>query len=214
MQLSVLVASIGGEPLALGSPVHFFGLPGIDTTASETQGLEAHGLHGDGAGENQQVGPGDLATVILLDRPEQSVRLVQVCVIGPAVERRQALQTTVGATPAVDGAIGARTVPRHTNEKRPVVTEVRRPPVLRSRHQPFKSGLQRVQVETFKLLRIVEVFTQGIGFPRRLTQWLEAQPVGPPIIIGRCTVLGNRRGHRKDRRERNRQIKQLQIWFV
>ena len=95
MQLSILVASVGGEPFALGSPVHFLGLPGIDTTAGETQGLEAHGLHGDRARENQQVGPGDLSSVLLLDRPEQAGRLFQVCVVGPTVERREALQTAV-----------------------------------------------------------------------------------------------------------------------
>ena len=205
IQLSVFITPIGAEPLALRSPVHFLGLPGIDTTARETQGREAHGFHGDGARENHQVGPGNLATVLLLDWPEQSVRLVQVSVIGPTVQRREALQTTVGATPAVDGSVGARTVPGHTYEKGPVVTEVRRPPVLRSRHQLFEIRLQRIEVETFKLFRIVEVVTQGIGFPRRLAQWIEVQPVGPPIVVGRCTVLGNRRVYRRDRRDPNRQ---------
>ena len=162
IQFSVLIASIGGEPLAFRPPVHFFGLPGIDTATSETQGFEAHRVHGDRAREDHQIGPGNLAAVLLLDRPEQPVRLVQVCVVWPTVERREALQTPVRAAPAVDGSIGAGAVPGHTDEKRPVVTKVRRPPVLGSRHQLFEIGRQRMQIEAFELLRIVEVFAKGI----------------------------------------------------
>jgi hypothetical protein len=46
---------------------------------------------GDVAGEDHQVGPGDLVAVLLLDRPEQAARLVEVAVVRPAVERREAL---------------------------------------------------------------------------------------------------------------------------
>jgi hypothetical protein len=49
LQFAVLRVSIGGEPLAFRSPVHLVGLPGVGTAAGETQGLETHGLHGDGA---------------------------------------------------------------------------------------------------------------------------------------------------------------------
>ena len=70
MQFSFRIAPVGGEPLALRSPVHFRGFPGIDTATSETEGLEAHGLHGDVTREDQQIGPGDLAAVLLLDGPQ------------------------------------------------------------------------------------------------------------------------------------------------
>ena len=134
-QFSCLGAAIGTEPLAFRPPVNFFGPPGIDATTRETKRFEAHGLHGDCAGEDQQVCPRDLPTVLLLERPEQTVRFVQVRVIRPAVERRKALHTSISAPSAVDGSIGAGTVPSHSNEERPVVAKVRRPPVLGSDHQ-------------------------------------------------------------------------------
>ena len=205
MQLPVLVAPIEGEPLALGSPVHVFGVPGIDPTAGEAQGLEAHGLHGHVTRQDQQVGPGDLAAVLLLDRPEQARRLVQVGVVGPTVERRQALQSAVAAAPSVDGSIGAGAVPGHANEKRPVVAIVGRPPVLGSRHQLGEIRLQGLQVETLEPLGIVEAVAGRTGFPRRLAQGFEAQPVGPPVVIVRRLFLGACQAERRDRRDPDRQ---------
>ena len=43
-----------------------------------------------------------------------------------------------GAAAAVGDAVGARAVPGHADEERPVVAEVRRPPVLRIRHQGMR----------------------------------------------------------------------------
>ena len=186
IQHAILVAAVGSQPLALGTPVHVFRLPGVDTAAGEAQGLEAHRVHGHGAGEDQQVGPGDLAAVLLLDRPEQAVRLVQVCVVGPAVERREALQAAVGPAPAVNGPVGARAVPGHSNEERPVVAEVRRPPVLGRRHQRCEIGLHRIQVEAFERLGVIEVLpkrTRCSGVPGAA----DRGPIGSATSI-RCPV--------------------------
>src|SRR3989449_9464186 len=72
------------QPLVLGAPVHWVRLPDVLTTAAETEGLETHRLQRDVAGENHQVGPGDFPAILLLDRPEQPARLVEVYVVGPA----------------------------------------------------------------------------------------------------------------------------------
>jgi hypothetical protein len=45
-------------------------LPDIRAPAAEAEGLEAHRLKGDVTGEDQVVGPGDLAAVFLLDQPQ------------------------------------------------------------------------------------------------------------------------------------------------
>ena len=89
------------QPLGLGAPVDLLGLPDIRPAAGETEGLETHRLQGDVARQDQEVGPGDLPAVLLLDRPEQPARLVQVRVVGPAVEGREALLAGAGAAAAV-----------------------------------------------------------------------------------------------------------------
>ena len=65
------------------------------------------------AGEDHQVGPRDLVAVLLLDRPQQATGLVEVAVVGPAVQRREALLAAIGAAAAVAGAVGPGTVPGH-----------------------------------------------------------------------------------------------------
>src|SRR5664279_4642762 len=98
--------------------------------AAEAEGLEAHRLQGAVAGQDHEVGPRELAAVHLLDGPEQTARLVQVAVVGPAVEGGEALLATAGTATAVADAVGARAVPRHADEERAVVAEVGGPPAL------------------------------------------------------------------------------------
>ena len=123
------------QPGAFGTPVQFFRLPHIGAAAGESERLEAHRFQGDVADENKQIGPGQLAAVFLLDRPQQAARLVQVRVVRPGVERREALLTGTGAATAVGDAVGAGAVPGQTDEQSAVVTEIGRPPVLRVLHQ-------------------------------------------------------------------------------
>ena len=132
------------QPLRLLAPVDVLvRLPDVLAAAAEAEGLEAHRLQRDVAGEDHQVGPGDLPAVLLLDRPEQAARLVQADVVRPAVEGREPLLAPAAAAAAVARAVGARAVPGHADEQRPVVAEVRRPPVLRIRHQRREVLLQR-----------------------------------------------------------------------
>ena len=62
-----------------------------------------------------------------------------------------------GAAATVADAVRAGAVPRHANEQRPVVAEVRRPPVLRIRHQGMEVLDHGIEVEALELLRVVEL---------------------------------------------------------
>src|SRR5262245_11118682 len=126
---------IHAEPLDLRAPVHvLIRLPHVRTAATETERPEAHRLQRDVTGEDQEIGPRDFLAVLLFDRPQQAPRLVDVDVVGPAVERGEALLAATAAAATVLNTIRAGRVPGHTNELRAVVAEVGRPPGLRVRH--------------------------------------------------------------------------------
>ena len=162
-ELAFAAVAFVAEPGAFGTPIELFRLPDIGAAAGETEGLEAHRLQRDVAGEDHQVGPGDLAAVFLLDRPQQAARLVEVGVIGPGVERREALLTGAGAAAAVGDAVGAGAVPGHADEQAAIVTEVGRPPFLRVRHQGTQVLDHGVEVEGLEFLGVVELFAHRIG---------------------------------------------------
>jgi hypothetical protein len=85
-QLAVAGIALIVQPLFLGTPVDIlFGFPDVHPATTEAEGLEAHRLERDIAREDDQVAPGDLAAVLLLDRPEKPARLVEVAVVGPTV---------------------------------------------------------------------------------------------------------------------------------
>src|SRR5262249_47724941 len=100
------------------------------TAESEAERPETHRLERDVAGKHQQVGPGDLLSVLLLDRPEQAARFVEVGVVGPAVQRGEALRAGPAAAAAIGDTVGARGMPGHPDEEPAVVAVVSRPPVL------------------------------------------------------------------------------------
>ncbi len=98
-----------GKPFLLGAPVDvLFRMPDILAAEGEAEGLQAHRLVGHVAGEDHQVGPAHLVAVLLLDRPEESPRLVEIGVVRPRVERCEALVAGAAAAAAVGDAVGAR----------------------------------------------------------------------------------------------------------
>src|SRR5262249_26270741 len=108
------IAPVVAQPGVLGTPVDVqFRFPDVLAAAAETEGFESHRFQGDVARENDEVGPGDLAAVLLLDGPEQAARLVEVGVVRPAVDGSKSLVAVTGAATAVTGAVGAGTVPGH-----------------------------------------------------------------------------------------------------
>jgi hypothetical protein len=164
LELTVAAVALVGEPLALTAPIDVLRrLPHVGTSAGETEGLEAHRFQRDVAGEDHQVRPRDLIAVLLLDRPQQPARLVEVHVVRPAVEWRETLRAGASATAAIADAIGPRTVPRHADEQRPVMAEIRRPPGLRVGHQREQVLLEGLVVELLELVGVVEILAHRVG---------------------------------------------------
>ncbi|MNC16139.1 hypothetical protein D3C75_639870 [compost metagenome] len=185
------ITHVATQPLAFSPPVDVFvRFPDIGAASGKTKGLEAHGFQCDVAGEDDQVGPGDFVAVLLLDRPEQPTGLVEADVVRPAVERCKALLAGTGAAPAVTGAIGACGVPGHADKERPIVTEVRRPPILGIGHQRSQVVFQRLEVQALEGFGVVEVASQRVRLGRVLTQDLQVQLVRPPVAVRRATASG------------------------
>ncbi len=189
-QLAVAAVALVVEPHPLGAPVDvLLGRPDVLAAAAEAEGLEAHRFQGAVPGEDQKVGPRDLAAILLLDRPEQPARLVEAHVVGPAVEGGKALVAAAAAATAVLDAVRARGVPRHPDEERSVVAIVGRPPVLRLGHQRIDVLRQGFEVEALELRGVVERLAVGIGLGVVLAEDPEVQLVRPPVLV-RCAANG------------------------
>ena len=204
-ELPVAAVALVAEPLGLGPPVDvLLRLPDVLAPAGETERLEPHRFQGTVAREDHQVGPRDLPAVLLLDRPQQAARLVEVRVVGPGVEGREALRTRGAAAAAVVDAVGAGAVPRHPDEQRPVVAVVGRPPVLRRGHHHLDVLLHGIEVERLELLGVVERLTHGIGERRVLVEHLQVQLIRPPTQVrrgaGRCLPVAHHRALARARR--------------
>ncbi|MET3220545.1 hypothetical protein ABIF35_001332 [Bradyrhizobium japonicum] len=184
-ELAFAAVALIAQPGAFGTPIELFRLPDVGATAGETERLEAHRFQRDIAGEHHQIGPGDLAAVFLLDRPEQPARLVEVGVVGPAVERRETLLTGTGPATAIGDAVGAGAVPGHADHQAAIMTEVGGPPLLRVRHQGGQVLDDRVQVERLEFLGVVEFLAHRIGQAGILMQHLDAELGWPPIAVRR-----------------------------
>ncbi len=179
------IAFFTTQPGGLGTPVHvLFRFPDIRATTGETEGLEAHGFERDVTGQHDQVSPGDLAAVLLLDRPDQAARLVQADVVRPTVERRKTLLTGTCTATTVACAVGTGAVPGHTNEQRAIVAEVCRPPVLRLGHDVAQVLFDRFHVKALEFLGIVETLAHRVGERGMLMQDLQIQLLGPPVTVG------------------------------
>ena len=179
------------QPLHLGAPVDVLvRFPGVLTTTGKAEGTEAHGLQRDVAGEDEQVRPGNLLAVLLLDRPQEAARLVDVDVVRPGVERRETLLATTAAATAIGGAVGTGGVPGHADELRTIVAEVGGPPVLRIGHQLHKVGLERLVVELLEGFGVVELLAERVGLFRMLVEQIYAKLVRPPVPV-RGAATGN-----------------------
>ena len=188
-QVPVAAVALVAEPLGLGPPVGLVGLPFVHASAGEAEGLESHRFEGDVPRQDHQIGPRELPAVFRLDRPEQAPRLVQVRVVRPTVEWLEPLLASPGAAAAVGHAIGARTVPRHPDEQRPVVAVVRRPPVLGGRHDLLDVLLHGSKVEGAEFLGVVVVVAHRIGLGCLLAQRAQIQLIGPPESVRGCRLV-------------------------
>src|SRR5271168_3637240 len=99
-------------------------------------------------------------------RSAQEIFRPYFCLIGHSSRRALSRFTLSGQllsgakrccpAPALPDAVRSRAVPRHTNEQRPVVAKVGRPPLLRVRHQGVQVLDHGLQVEALELFRVVE----------------------------------------------------------
>ena len=193
LELAVARVALVAQPLLLRAPVDVLvGLPDVRAPAGEAEGLKAHRLQGDVAGEDHEVRPGQRLAVLLLDRPQQAARLVEVAVVRPAVDRREALLACACTAAAVADAVRPGAVPRHPDHERAVVAEVRRPPVLRGRQHLRDVLLDRGEVEAVERRGVVEVLAERVGHGRVLGEDLQVQPVRPPASV--AAALGGVRG--------------------
>ena len=200
LQVAVAAVALVAEPGLLGTPVDVLvGLPDVLAPAAEAEGLEAHRLQGDVAGQHHQVGPGQLLAVLLLDRPQQPAGLVEVAVVGPAVERREPLLSRAGAAAAVADPVGAGAVPRHPDHERPVVAEVRRPPVLRGGEHLLDVALDLREVERGELGGVVEAVAHRVGLGGVLGEDPQVEPGRPPALVAVAALDRVRRPLVRDR---------------
>ena len=183
--LAGVAVAVVAEPLVFTAPVDVvFRVPDVGSATAESKHGAAHGLDGDLAGEDQQVSPTDGVAVLLLDRPEKASGLVEVAVIGPAVEWGKALSSSTAAATAVAGSVGTCCVPSHANEERPVMTVVGRPPVLAVRHQGVEILLEALVVEALEGFSVVKIRVHGVGLGVVLVEDVQIEVLGPPILVG------------------------------
>ncbi len=184
LKLTVAAIAIITKPGLFVTPVDvFFRLPKIDTAAPKAKGLEAHGFEGAVPREDDEIGPGNPVAIFLLDGPEQASRLVEVAVVGPTVDRCQSLVAATGPTPTIGGAVGAGTVPGHTDEQAAIMAPVSRPPILGISHQGMQILFQRLEIELIEFISIVKSSPQRIGCRRVLMQKIEVKLIRPPVVV-------------------------------
>ncbi len=159
------------------------GLPVVGAAAGEAERLEAHGLERDVARQDQEVGPRDLIAVLLLDRPQEAAGLVEADVVRPAVERGESLLAVAATAAAVEDTVGTGAVPGHADEQAAVVAKVGWPPILRIRHHRVEILLEPLIVEGLESGGIVEVAAERVGLGRMLSQGVELELAGPPVVV-------------------------------
>ena len=186
-KLAFAAVALVAEPGPLRAPVELFRLPDVLAPAAEAESLEAHRFEGDVAGEDHQIGPGELAAVFLLNRPQQPARLVEIGVVGPAIQRRETLLAGAGAAAAVGDAIGAGAVPGHPDHQTAIMAEISRPPVLGIRHQGVQVRDNSIQIEAFELLGVIEILAHRVGERRVLVENLNVELVRPPVAVPPAT---------------------------
>ena len=179
--LALALVAGGAEPFLLRTPVDvLLGMPDILAPEGEAVGLQTHRFIGDITGEDHQIRPGDLVAVFLLDRPEQTARLVEIDVVGPGIEGRKALVAGAAAAATIGDAVGAGSMPGHADHQTAVMAPIGRPPFLAVGHQRLEVLLQGRDVELPDLFTIVETL-QRVRLGVMLVQDVEIERIGPPI---------------------------------
>ena len=198
------------EPLLLDSPVHVgLGSEGVHPSASEPQRLDAlevvahHALDRDVSGEYDEVGPGELRAVLLLDRPQDHVAgLVKIGIVRPRVQGREPDVSGVPAAPTVEDTIGTGGVPSESDHEGRVGPVVSRPGRVRRCDRGVDVSSELSEVDALELRLVCGGLAQrrelrrdrgrgGMGNARRsgrrgvLGEMAEVYLIGPPVLVGR-----------------------------
>ena len=182
LEFPSLTVALVAEPFGFGTPVDILlWFPDVCATTGEAVGLEAHRFEGDVAGQDHEIGPRDFLAVLLLDGPEKTACLVEVGVVGPAVERGETLGAVGGSAASIGDPVGPGAVPGHADEEGTIVTVVGGPPILRGGHELGEILLQGGEVELLELLGVVEAFTHRIALGGILMKHAEIQLIRPPV---------------------------------
>ena len=202
-QMPIPSVSLVSQPLTLRPPINILlRLPHICTPTRKPEGLKSHRLQRHIPGQHHQIRPRDLIAILLLDRPQQPPRLIQIAIVRPTIQRRKPQRPKPRSPTSISHPIRPRTVPRHPNKERTVVPVVRRPPSLRRRHQHLQILCQRLKVQLLKLGGIIKIVPQRIPLHRVLMQNLQVQLLRPPVAIrhGSCGSVALRTGFRAHHR--------------
>src|SRR6185436_13597095 len=106
LEIAIAGVTLVAQPCVFRTPINVvIGLPAILATSAKAESFESHRLEGDLAGQNHQVGPRYLATILLFDRPEQTAGFIKAHVIRPTVKWCEALLTPAATSAAVPSAI-------------------------------------------------------------------------------------------------------------
>ncbi len=164
LQNTITFIALVTKPVGFDPPIDvLLGFPDILASTTEAEGLEAHRFQSAVAGEDHQIGPRELAAILLLDWPEKSTGLVQIRIVRPTVEWRESLGSSRSPTTTVEDSIRSSAVPGHANEERTIVAVISWPPVLGIRHQGIEVLLDRFEIKRLKGLGIVEISVHRIG---------------------------------------------------
>ena len=187
--LTGIAVAVVAQPLVFSTPVDVgLGRPDVLPAAAESEHGPAHGFNRHVTGQDEKVSPRNLVAVLLLDWPEQASGLVEVAVVGPAVQRSKALCAGAATTTAVAGAVGACSMPGHADEEAAVVTVVGRPPVLAVGHEVVEILLQGSVIQRVEGILVAEPGVHGVGLPVVLVQDAQIELVGPPVVVVRSAV--------------------------
>ncbi len=163
-QLAIAAVALVAQPRRLRTPIRIkLRLPNIRAPAAEAKRLEAHRLERHVPGQDDQICPRNLLSVLLFDRPQQPPRLVQIHVVRPAVQWRKTLRPAARAATPIGNAVGAGGVPCHADEQPSVVPEVSGPPRLRIGHQCAQILDHRIEIQSLEFLGVVKRLAHGIG---------------------------------------------------
>ena len=145
-------------------------MPDVLASSCKTEGLEAHGLIGHIARENEEVCPGNLVAVFLLDGPQQSSGLVEIGIVRPAVEWSKSLVSCIAPSSSVGNPVRSCGMPGHSYHQSAIMTPVGGPPILAIGHKGFKIALQSLQIQLFEFFRIIKVSSHWVAFDVMLMQ--------------------------------------------